>query len=50
MSHFCRCGICNSDAVQEQDKGPGDQSNTPEDVTKAKEAIAAALVAIRESS
>ncbi|CAK1367426.1 hypothetical protein CB0940_10706 [Cercospora beticola] len=38
------------EAQLEQDKGPGDQSNTPEDVTKAKEAIAAALVAIRESS
>ncbi|KAK3717992.1 tubulin folding cofactor A [Vermiconidia calcicola] len=33
----------------EQDKGPGDQS-TPEDITKAKEAIASALTAIRESS
>ncbi|KAK3066176.1 tubulin folding cofactor A [Teratosphaeriaceae sp. CCFEE 6253] len=35
--------------AQEQDKGPGDQSS-PEDITKAKEAIAAALKAIRESS
>lgn len=34
---------------QEQDKGPGDQS-TPEDITKAKEAVAAAMHAIRESS
>ncbi|KAK5137988.1 hypothetical protein LTR08_005785 [Meristemomyces frigidus] len=33
----------------EQDKGPGDQS-TPEDITKAKEAVAAALTAIREVS
>ncbi|TKA83673.1 hypothetical protein B0A55_00293 [Friedmanniomyces simplex] len=33
----------------EQDKGPGDQS-TPEDITRAKEAIAAALKAIRETS
>ena len=36
-------------SLQEQDKGPGDQS-TPEDITKAKEAIASALTAIRESS
>jgi hypothetical protein len=35
--------------VQEQDKGPGDQSS-PEDITKAKEAVAAALTAIRETS
>ena len=34
---------------QEQDKGPGDQSS-PEDITKAKEAIAAAMTAIREAS
>ncbi|KAK4548772.1 hypothetical protein LTR36_008545 [Oleoguttula mirabilis] len=33
----------------EQDKGPGDQS-TPEQITKAKEAVAAALTAIREIS
>ncbi|KAF7190585.1 Tubulin-specific chaperone A [Pseudocercospora fuligena] len=37
------------EAQLEQDKGPGDQSS-PEDITKAKEAIAAALGAIRESS
>ena len=35
--------------LQEQDKGPGDQS-TPEDITKAKEAIAAGLKAVRETS
>lgn len=35
--------------VQEEDKGPGAQS-TPEDITKAKEAIAAALTAIREAA
>lgn len=34
---------------QEQDKGFGDQS-TPEDITKAKEAIAAGLKAMRETS
>lgn len=34
---------------QEQDKGPGDQS-TPADITKAKEAVAAAMTAIRETS
>ncbi|KAJ9624012.1 tubulin folding cofactor A [Taxawa tesnikishii (nom. ined.)] len=32
----------------EQDKGPGDQS-TPEEITKAKEAIAAAKKGIRET-
>ncbi|KAK4497833.1 hypothetical protein PRZ48_010487 [Zasmidium cellare] len=37
------------EAQLEQDKGPGDQSS-PEDITKAKEAIAAALHAIREAS
>ncbi|EMC96105.1 hypothetical protein BAUCODRAFT_34889 [Baudoinia panamericana UAMH 10762] len=35
--------------VIEQDKGPGDQS-TPEDITKAKEAIAAAKTALRETA
>ncbi len=41
---------CSTNAkCQEQDKGPGDQS-TPEDITKAKEAIASAKTAIRESS
>lgn len=34
---------------QEQDKGPGDQS-TPDDISKAKEAIAAGLKSIREVS
>lgn len=34
---------------QEQDKGPGNQS-TPEEITKAKEAIAAGLKAVRETS
>lgn len=34
---------------QEQDKGPGEQSS-PEDITKAKEAVADALKAIRETS
>ncbi|EME42504.1 hypothetical protein DOTSEDRAFT_81365 [Dothistroma septosporum NZE10] len=33
----------------EQDKGPGDQSSS-EDITKAKQAVAAALAAIRETS
>lgn len=34
---------------QEQDKGPGDQS-TPEDITRAKEAVAAGMHALREVS
>ncbi|KAI7107538.1 hypothetical protein KC352_g36725, partial [Hortaea werneckii] len=33
----------------EQDKGPGDQS-TPEDITKAKEAILGAKHALRETA
>jgi len=42
-----RCGTLT--LAQEQDKGPGDQSS-PEEITKAKETIAAAMKAIRESS
>lgn len=47
----CRCrNSGSSDVTQEQDKSSSDQSNTPDDITKAKEAIAAADIAIRESS
>ncbi|KAM3414195.1 Tubulin-specific chaperone A [Cercospora zeina] len=38
------------ETVEAQLVEPGDQGMTPEDVTNAKEAIAAALVVVRESS
>jgi len=38
-----------ADMSQEQDKGPGDQS-TPEEITKAKDAISQAKTAIRETA
>lgn len=44
-----RRAVAHAFLVQGEDKGPGSQSS-PEDITKAKEAIAAALTAIREAS
>ena len=49
LTSLIPCTIWLTTLSQEQDKGPGDQSN-PEDITKAKEAIADAMTAIRESS